>query len=69
MSTSFQMITKYDIIPTVRELLDGLNKLNQFESTSIHIDQIEVNITMDEGCRTMHFDFVAAYRGSMKKTR
>ena len=38
MSTSFDVETNFDRIPTVRELIDGLKKLEQFERANIQTD-------------------------------
>ena len=42
MSTSFDVITRSDRIPTVKELMNGLFSLPQFARTGIPMDEIEV---------------------------
>lgn len=48
MSTSFDVITKSDKVPTVKELTDALFALPQFVRTGIRMDEIEVQLR-DQG--------------------
>ena len=49
MSTSFDVITKSDRVPTVKELMDGLFSLPQFDRTGIGADEIIVNCLVTRG--------------------
>ena len=49
MSTSFDVITKSDKVPTVKELMDALFALPQFARTGIRMDEIEVQLRDQDG--------------------
>jgi hypothetical protein len=49
MSTSFDVITKSDKVPTVKELIDALYALPQFARTGIRMDEIEVQLRDHDG--------------------
>ncbi|MBR3045037.1 MAG: hypothetical protein IKI45_11200 [Oscillospiraceae bacterium] len=49
MSTSFDVITKSDKVPTVKELTDALFALPQFARTGIRMDEIEVQLRDQDG--------------------
>ena len=49
MSTSFDVITKSDKVPTVKELMDALYALPQFVRTGICMDEIEVQLRDQDG--------------------
>ena len=49
MSTSFDVITRSDKVPTVKELMDALFALPQFARTGIRMDEIEVQLRDQDG--------------------